>query len=78
AGTLVSGLTSVPSPLQVLLGASLGNYFVLAQPLLVAVGWTLVIEMFFYLGLLVARPLLARAPALVPIVLMLAVAIVDT
>jgi peptidoglycan/LPS O-acetylase OafA/YrhL len=76
SGTLVTGLTVVPSPGQVLLGASLANYLLLAQPLLLVVGWTLVIEMFFYLALWVTRPLLARLAAAVPIVLLLACALV--
>jgi exopolysaccharide production protein ExoZ len=73
SGTLVTGLSGVPSAVQVLLGASLANYLVLAQPLLVVVGWTLVIEMFFYLALWATRPVLIRIPGAVPVVLLLAV-----
>ena len=69
-GALVTGLTAAPSRGQVLLGASLANYLTWAQPAVVAVGWTLVIEMFFYMGLLATKPLLRRAPAGVTTVLL--------
>jgi exopolysaccharide production protein ExoZ len=78
SGTLVTGLLVVPTPAQALLGASLGNYLVWERPELIAVGWTLVIEMFFYLGLWATRPLLARFPAAVPMILLLGCAIADT
>ncbi|MGO4298684.1 acyltransferase family protein [Leifsonia sp. RAF41] len=77
-GTFVSGLTSTPDPLQLLLGASLGNYLQLGQPLLIAVGWTLVIEMSFYAGLLATSWLLKRVPALATTALLVVVAIVVT
>jgi exopolysaccharide production protein ExoZ len=77
-GILVTGLRAAPTPVQVLLGASLSNYLLLAQPVVIAVGWTLVIEMFFYCGLLATRPLLARLPATVPLILLLACGTVDT
>jgi exopolysaccharide production protein ExoZ len=72
SGTLVPGLESVPTLPQVLLGASLANYLILGSPVLIAVGWTLVIEMFFYIGLFATRPLLHRAPALVTLVMLVA------
>jgi exopolysaccharide production protein ExoZ len=77
-GTLATGLRAAPTPVQVLLGASLGNYLMLAQPVVIAVGWTLVIEMLFYGGLCATRPLLAKHPATVPVILLLGCGTVDT
>jgi peptidoglycan/LPS O-acetylase OafA/YrhL len=69
-GILVTGLSSHPSAGQVVLGASLGNYLMWAQPVLIAVGWTLVIEIFFYLGVWATQPLLAKVPIAVPVLLL--------
>ena len=70
-GVLSVGLMERPTIGEGALAASLANWLVPEQPTaLLAVGWTLVIEMFFYLAVLVARPLLAPLPGAVPAVVL--------
>lgn len=66
-GVLVSGLTVAPDAANVARSASLVNTVVPGSLVLVAVGWTLAIEVLFYLLLGALRPLLSRLPALVPL-----------
>ncbi len=52
------------------MSASLVNYLVPDTLVLVGVGWTLVIEVLFYVLLAAVQPLLRRLPAAVPLVLL--------
>lgn len=55
------GLATTVTPLTLLTNASLANYLVAPSVVLLDVGWTLVIEMLFYVLLLAALPLMRRA-----------------
>ncbi|HEX3789690.1 MAG TPA: acyltransferase [Pseudonocardiaceae bacterium] len=57
---LTTGDATTVTPLTVLTNASLANYLLSPTVVLVDVGWTLVIEVLFYLLLLLALPLLRR------------------
>lgn len=69
-GVLVSGLSAAPDAGNVILSASLANYLVPGSLILVGVAWTLLVEVMFYIMLGLARPLLSRFPALVPLALL--------
>jgi exopolysaccharide production protein ExoZ len=71
AGVQSAGIPSVPpSPTEAFASMTLGNYLGWAAPALIVVGWTLAIEILFYVGLGIVRPLLATLPALVPVLLL--------
>lgn len=55
------GVATTVTPLTMLTNASLANYLVAPAVALLDVGWTLVIEVLFYVLLLAALPLLRRA-----------------
>jgi peptidoglycan/LPS O-acetylase OafA/YrhL len=58
---VTTGELSTVTPFTVVTNASLVNYLLEPQVVLVVVTWTLIIEVLFYLLLLVALPLLRRA-----------------
>ena len=69
-GVLVSGLSAAPGATDVILSATLVNFLVPGSLVLIGVGWTLLIEVMFYILLGVLRPLLSRRPAVVPLALL--------
>ena len=69
-GVLVTGLAAAPGAGDLALSVSLANFLVPGSLVLVAVGWTLVIEVMFYLLVGALRPLLARRPFVVPLVIL--------
>ncbi|MEO5534133.1 MAG: acyltransferase [Pseudolysinimonas sp.] len=75
AGVAIPGLEGPLTPGDVLANMSLANFLLPLQPVMVAVGWTLVIEMAFYLGMFVLHALLRRMAWLVPPALLIGSAI---
>jgi exopolysaccharide production protein ExoZ len=74
-GILTTGISAAPTPLESLAAATFANYALATGPALVAVAWTLVIEVLFYGGLLAVKPLLSRIPLLAPAALLIAVVV---
>jgi peptidoglycan/LPS O-acetylase OafA/YrhL len=74
-GVLTTGIAAAPTPLESLAAATFANYALATGPALIAVAWTLVIEVLFYAGLLAVKPLLSRIPLLAPAALLVAVVV---
>lgn len=71
SGVDVYGIEVAPSAVQVLANITLANYVLVGQPILVSVGWTLAIEVVFYLLVAVLIPLLRARPAIAPAIILL-------
>lgn len=71
SGNPIKGsVTDSVSVLDYVSNITLVNHFVGPRALILAVAWTLAVEMFFYVAMWITRPLLARAPwAVSPLIL---------
>lgn len=69
AGALLAGLNPIETeqqgpvtPITVLTNISLVNYIVYPQVVLLSVAWTLIVELFFYMMIILLLPIFRRAP----------------